>query len=1163
MANQAKIRALLAQAQAALTGGEWEKAAKLYTKASDEAGPIDLDLFDQALDGLQAVKQQQARQTSSQPLLPPNGRDEASKPSSPLQIPRITRRLLDLQDRAQTAETPSAPPRQRASLDPSQSLQQRIQILETEAASYLRQPTNANFKAARDLFERILNYSILTPEQRRFYELRRAKVEQERVTLIARFGVLLTARQIASDTDELLEVCKLLASGITVDIEGKSLDERFLELRDSLIAKLVRSADERIAVAEEALAEGLNYLEEQQFVLAQNIFQEAIQIVEGQALEPLLLPNDKEAQATDNALRYLKRHLKDHKQTQKTLNDYRQRQSRIIKLQKLVGRLRPSFEQATVAYQAGDYRTAVLQTEDVAGQLGPGLASEAVNTLLQLSRQRWEREALVRLTTLLEQARLDLSRQHEAEALTLLSQILQFEPALITPAIAEKQREAYQLQQNLREAIEERHKFDLRILSKVRQGIKQAQRLLTMGAGEELLTAKNALEEYHTALTELSDQEDQQKYSRILYDLAEKLESQGRKQRERERIQIEIRRLLENATLALRNEDYQAAQTKVAQATDLLAPEELDLQQRCTDLKQKIQIQQIDDLRNQVIRLMSADIPEPKATLTYLAQLRTLPGGLDDNLLLLEKRARELLAQQEGLTAFKQGRYAEAVKLLAQANPAASGVAAALLEARQRLATHLINSRIWAAALNLLEQVDLADSLSGFLLQRAYLGQALEQTSMARRQCRFQEAKKLLLNAETHLERAIQQLPFLSELTQADLPERELLASESQTLMLEWTRYQEAQELQEHAAIAYAAYQQKSNPLDLQTALRTLEQALALWPASDEQRLPFERLRREYSQQYEQVMRETCREIIERGKKQQEKLDFAGALASFREAESLRIGSLQNEIQIIIERLRTVIKDKRADLIAEAQQLLQSRRVTTQRITNLLQRLQKLRLWDEQNDDGLSKIEYELKDANLFIAQIEHELAIVRSQWLVARQRGTDFKAARLALQRTLSLFNQPNNARPFLHELLDQGSNLSLIQRLDDDERNLQEANSLHKELLQLVEQTSTLKQAGAWATFERLQRAEERLLQETERLLQEAAPEPGTTTSQERYPRQYEILLTCVKRINGLVQTLHEETDSKIAETSLNTYYELLNWFEKVNKKDPFRLSPEIQAL
>ena len=52
------------------------------------------------------------------------------------------------------------------------AIQQRVHELESQAQSYLARPTNANFKQAIGLYERILGFGDINPAQRTSFERR-------------------------------------------------------------------------------------------------------------------------------------------------------------------------------------------------------------------------------------------------------------------------------------------------------------------------------------------------------------------------------------------------------------------------------------------------------------------------------------------------------------------------------------------------------------------------------------------------------------------------------------------------------------------------------------------------------------------------------------------------------------------------------------------------------------------------------------------------------------------------------------------------------------------------------------------------------------------------------------------------------------------------------
>lgn len=85
------IQELLKQARATLDAGDLDQAEKLYRQAMDDAAPLDLDVFDAALDGVQEVKR---RRQESSPAPKSAPKRPASGPLPPSRRPlRPTRSL--------------------------------------------------------------------------------------------------------------------------------------------------------------------------------------------------------------------------------------------------------------------------------------------------------------------------------------------------------------------------------------------------------------------------------------------------------------------------------------------------------------------------------------------------------------------------------------------------------------------------------------------------------------------------------------------------------------------------------------------------------------------------------------------------------------------------------------------------------------------------------------------------------------------------------------------------------------------------------------------------------------------------------------------------------------------------------------------------------------
>ena len=96
------------------------------------------------------------------------------------------------------------------------AIQQRVHELASKAQSFLGRPTNANYKQALALYERILGFSDISTEQRAEYGRRLAEARGAYEQFRAQFGELTTARQLQRDEVELIELRKLVNAGVEI-----------------------------------------------------------------------------------------------------------------------------------------------------------------------------------------------------------------------------------------------------------------------------------------------------------------------------------------------------------------------------------------------------------------------------------------------------------------------------------------------------------------------------------------------------------------------------------------------------------------------------------------------------------------------------------------------------------------------------------------------------------------------------------------------------------------------------------------------------------------------------------------------------------------------------------------------------------------------------------
>ncbi|MEP7190030.1 MAG: hypothetical protein ABI901_12635, partial [Roseiflexaceae bacterium] len=141
------------------------------------------------------------------------------------------------------------------------AIRQRVQELESQAQSYLARPTNANFKQAIGLYERILGFGDINPAQRTSFERRLEETLHAYEQFRAQFGELTTARQIQRDEIELIELRKLINTGVEIGPDGEELEPQFDKLLATVRGKLLRIARELADQANKQAGDGADYLD--------------------------------------------------------------------------------------------------------------------------------------------------------------------------------------------------------------------------------------------------------------------------------------------------------------------------------------------------------------------------------------------------------------------------------------------------------------------------------------------------------------------------------------------------------------------------------------------------------------------------------------------------------------------------------------------------------------------------------------------------------------------------------------------------------------------------------------------------------------------------------------------------------------------------------------
>ncbi len=242
---------------------------------------------------------------------------------------------------------PTAPPLR------ADAVQQRVQELASKAQSYLSRPTNANYKQAIGLYERILGFSDTSAEQRAEYQRRLEETREAYEKFRAQFGELTTARQLQRDEAELVELRKLINAGVESGPDGEELEPQFDKLLAAVRDKLLRVGRELADQAGKQATDGADYLDHQLLDAAITGYDQAIRRVQGEAIQV-----GDSSSATNIAVLGIQSLLLNEA-AQSAIKKYEQRGTGARDARSAIQRIRPFYDEADDAFRHAAYDQAV------------------------------------------------------------------------------------------------------------------------------------------------------------------------------------------------------------------------------------------------------------------------------------------------------------------------------------------------------------------------------------------------------------------------------------------------------------------------------------------------------------------------------------------------------------------------------------------------------------------------------------------------------------------------------------------------------------------------------------------------------------------------------------------------------------------------------------
>ncbi len=1051
------------------------------------------------------------------------------------------------------------------------AIQQRVHELERQAQSYLARPTNANFKQAIGLYERILGFSDINPAQRTSFDQRLEATLHAYEQFRAQFGELTTARQIQRDEIELIELRKLINTGVEIGPDGEELEPQFDKLLATVREKLLRIARELADQAHKQAGDGADYLDPPLLDTAISTYERAIGCIQGEEIQGW-----EESSAANIAVIGIKSLLLNEA-AEGAIKKYEQRAASIRDSRSAILRVRPLYDEADGAFRQSDYAQAVVILDSAQDLAGAQLSSTLVEGLRRRAMQRWEQATLARANGLLQAARMAASRGEYEQIEKLVTELLGIEPHLETTALMQCKQQAQELlkeihaleeylhqlvsdsglarvhghmeeaEQRAREALvlrpgyqQAQQALENALVVLVNNALRQAQDALAAPDEQRLQAARDALELQHQHIDEIHAAPVRQPLAERLAQtlgqlkrvLDQRYEMYGREQ--------QAQALIDQASQQALQERFADALTTIESARTL-APQH----PRLVAEENRVRAGWAETLRQRARAFIDADPPHPAAALECLTSLREI--GMEDIASIeLRRRADWQVSTERGLVYLHQGAFTQAIEVLKQGDLANAATRRALSEARCQEAQRLMQLGRWMPALEILQQIGGDDPQVPALSSRARAEYLLDQARGFLQVKVFSGAESTLIEAEREL------LPELAD-------QIEQLREQINTAR---NVFRKAQGLQQRAQDQYQRYRSYNNPGDLLEAIRTLDKALELHdlPEEDHQREGIQKLRDEYQERYQNLILAERTRLMSEGDAalQSDQLDRIPE-AIQRYGAVLEIAPDQPDTEALgrLERARQLLRHRRDQLVDETGLLLNLRGVrNSQRgirladIQSLIARCTRAQQIAPETHRSLNEALLALQEAARAYETADTDVQAARALWAAARREGSaDFSEIDHALERAVRYFE----GMTYIHSELDRGSPDGLMRQINanrDMQRVVVTASAAVSSAL------ARFDSEAAAAAFADLARAEETVYTTTAAL---AGIPGGARTPEsigERYPHQYAILNALSEQIKVHMQREREAPDVQQLREVIQQRVVLQRLLERLDRDDRFGL-------
>ena len=723
----------------------------------------------------------------------------------------------------------------------AEAKQQTVQELAAEAQSYRARPTKSNFKAAIARYRQLLALSDLTPPQVEEYSRQLRATEQDYEAFEAEFGELTTARQLVNQEGELIALRKLIISGQTIGPDGEELEGKFETLLTGTRENQAKQARAEISLAEQLQSEGVRLLDPEPLAEAEQSYQRAIDLLQGTHVGAAELNDANTPQATKLAIRSIPALLKTN-EVDDLIQKYTESRNNVTKQRELIQRVLPDYRTAEQLFTNKSYAEAATILKKLQNTVDTKFHSKQIDFLNTETQSRWEQAVVTKADQLLEQARTAQSRGAFSQVEELVSTILDLDQQLESEKFEGRKQQARALNEEVRQGerdfralLEEarqlrrqgkldeaetkirtaiaqrptdpdaREVFDQVLQAHINLATQQADRALAAPTRPTLEAARERLEQQRGRIGDLGAVL-QKRLTEQLQTSLTQLGNALTRITERERGEAELNRLLKQVREQLDSGEYQPALATLAKVKER-APTHQQLDTLTAEAGQGW----ASALRSEARSLIDAVPPNPSAALKCLTIIRE--QGLEDtSSASLREQVERLLGKEQGLRAFEQGDFKQALIELGRADISDPEVKSTLRSARRKEAERLMSLREWARTIEVLNLMDAAEPGNQGLLGRARSEQALVEAERLRAAKEFGAAEQQLSAAERE---------HIDDITERSKVLRSQITADRAVFI-------QAQQLQVAAVEQYGRFDQTQNRRDLQDALHSLDKALAL-----------------------------------------------------------------------------------------------------------------------------------------------------------------------------------------------------------------------------------------------------------------------------------------------------------------------------------------------